>query len=101
MALWVSGFVGKWSYAINRILTIRLHRHKGGVSKEIVAHRKFFKELAKCQLDYIEVNNIQQRKFNLTKTTAKQKELLQRVGLPNLIDREILDKANKNPNYAE
>jgi len=89
------------SYAINRILTIRLHRHKGGVSKEIVAHRKFFKELAKCQLDYIEVNNIQQRKFNLTKTTAKQKELLQRVGLPNLIDREILDKANKNPNYAE
>jgi len=47
------------------------------------------------------VNNIQQRKFNLTKTTAKQKELLQRVGLPNLIDREILDMANKNPNYAE
>jgi transposase len=89
------------SYAINRILTIRLHRHKGGVSKEIVAHRKFFKESSKCKLDYIEVENIQQKKFNLTKTTAKQTDVLQRVGLPNLIDRKILDKANKNPNYAE
>jgi len=89
------------SYAINRTLTIRLHRHKGGVSKEIVAHRKLFKESSKCKLDYIEVKNIQQRKFNLTKTTAKQADLLQRVGLPNLIDRKILDKANKNSNYAE
>jgi transposase len=89
------------SYLINRTLTIRLHRQKGDVSKEIVAHRKLFKESQKCKIDYIEVANIQQRKFNLTKTTAKQKELLQRIRLSNLLDRKILDKANKNPNHAE
>jgi len=89
------------SYLINRTLTIRLHRQKGDVSKEIVAHRKLFKESQKCKIDYIEVANIQQRKFNLTKTTAKQKELLQRIRLSNLLDKKILDKANKNPNHAE
>jgi len=47
-------------------------------------------------LDYIEVKN-----FNLTKSTAKQKELLQRVGLPSLINRKIVDKANNNFIYAE
>jgi transposase len=89
------------SYLINRTLTIRLHRQKGDVSKEIVAHRKLFKESQKCKIDYIEVANIQQRKFNITKTTAKQKELLQRIRLSNLLDRKILGKANENTNYAE
>ncbi|MFQ5821981.1 MAG: IS1634 family transposase [Candidatus Heimdallarchaeota archaeon] len=88
------------SYLINRTLTLRLHENKGDTSKEIVAHVRLFKELSKCKLDYIEVKNIQQRKFNLTKSTAKQKELLQRVSLSNLMNREILDKANKNLNYA-
>ena len=89
------------SYLINRSITIRLHRNKGVVSQEIVTHRKLFKETSKCKLDYIEIKNIQQRKFNLNKTTPKKTDLLHRIGLPKLIDRMILDKANKNSNYAE
>ena len=53
--------------------------NKGDISKEIVAHAKLFEEASKCKLDYIEVKNIQQKKFNLTKSTAKQKELLKRM----------------------
>jgi hypothetical protein len=52
-------------------------------------------------LDYIEVKTIQQKKINLTKPTAKQKELLQRVGLTSLINRKIVDKVNNNLIYAE
>ena len=89
------------TYLINRTLTMRLHENKGDKSKEIVTHQKLFKESSKCMLDYIEVKNIQQKKFNLTKATAKQKELLQRVGLPGLINRKIVDKANNNLIYAE
>jgi transposase len=89
------------TYLINRTLTMRLHENKGDISKEIVTHQKLFKESSKCMLDYIEVKNIQQKKFNLTKATTKQKELLQRVGLPGLINRKIVDKANKNLIYAE
>lgn len=89
------------SYLIDRTITIRLHKNKGDKTKEIVAHGKFLKELSKCRLDYIEVENIHQRKFSLTKQTAKQRELLRRVGLPGLTNRKILDIANKNPNYVE
>ena len=45
---------------------MRLHENKGDISKEIVTHQKLFKESSKCMLDYIEVKNIQQKKFNLT-----------------------------------
>ncbi len=79
---------------------MRLHGHKGDVSKEIVAHGKLFKESSKCKLDYIEVENIQQKKFNLTKSTAKQRELLNRIGLMNLINRKILGEANKNMSHV-
>jgi len=88
------------SYLINRSLTLRLHANKGGKTKDIVAHARLIKECSECKLDYIEVENIQQKNFNLTKPTAKQKELLQRVGLPSLINRMILKKTNKNLNYA-
>ena len=89
------------SYLIDRTITIRLHKSKGGITKETVAHQKLFKELSKCRLDYIGVENIHQRKFNLTKQTARQKELLIRVDLPSLTSRKILDSANKNPDDAE
>lgn len=82
------------SYLINRTLTLRLHEAKGDLSKEIITHQRLFKESSKCKLNYIEVKNIQQEKFSLTNITAKQKELLQRVGLSNLTNREIVDKAN-------
>ncbi len=35
------------------------------------------------------------------KSTAGQKELLPRVGLPSLINRKIVDKANNHLVYAE
>jgi len=89
------------AYLIDRTLTMRLHENKGDKSKEIITHQKLFKESSKCLLDYIEVKNIQQKKFSLTKSTSKQNELLQRVGLPNLINRKIVEKANNNLIYAE
>lgn len=89
------------SYLNNRTLTLRLHMNEGKVSKEIVAHARLLKETSKCKLDYIEVKNIHQKKINLTKSTSKQRELLKRVCLPNLLSRKILDKANKNLNHAE
>ena len=89
------------AYLINRTLTMRLHENKGDKSKEIITHQKLFKEASKCLLDYIEVKNIQQKKFNLTKRTSKQNELLNRIVLSNLINRNIVDKANNNLIYAE
>ncbi|MCP4553712.1 MAG: IS1634 family transposase [Bacteroidetes bacterium] len=84
------------TYLINRTLTLRLHENKGNQSQDVVAHQKLFKETSQCMLDYIEVKNIQQKKISLTKPTTKQKELLQRVGLPKLTNRKIVKKANSD-----
>ena len=86
---------------INRTLTIRLHDNAGDKSGEIVANQKLFKESSKCKLNYLEVKNIKQKKFSLTKPTTKQKELLKRIGLSTLTNRKIVNIANDKLIYAE
>lgn len=73
------------SYLINRTITIGLHKHKGDATKEIVTHEKFYKELAGCSLDHIEIKNVQKSKYSMTRPTDKQKEVLNRVGLNDLL----------------
>lgn len=82
------------SYLINRTITMRLHNSRGNDTKGIVSHEKLYKKLSECQIDYIEVKNISQKRYSMTKYTDEQKELLERVGLIKLIDRDIVEKAN-------
>jgi transposase len=87
------------SHLINQTLTLRLHKHKGDATKEIISHEKLYRELSDCLIDHIEVKNVQKSKYNMTRPTNKQKELLHRVGLKNLLTCKILEKANAS-NYA-
>lgn len=82
------------SHLINRVLIIRLHHHKGDTTKEIVSHERLYKELSNCYIDRIEVENVRQAKYNMTRPNNKQKELLHRVGLKDLLGSKILEKAN-------
>lgn len=82
------------SHLINRTLTLRLHKHKGDQTKEIVSHEKLYEELSHCYIDHIEVENVQKSRYNITRTTNKQKELLHRVELKDLTTCKILDTAN-------
>jgi transposase len=82
------------SYLINRTLTIRLHKHKGDVTRDILSHERLFEELSKCYIDRIEVENVQKSRYNLSRATKKQRELLQRLGLRDLLRDKILEKVN-------
>jgi hypothetical protein len=73
------------AYLINRILTLRLHKHKGETTSNIVTHEKLYKELSDCLMDYIEVENVQKSGHKMTRPNAKQEELLTRVGQKKLI----------------
>jgi transposase len=73
------------AYLINRTLTLRLHKHKGDTTNNIVAHEKLYKELSDCLIDHIEVENVQKSGCKMTRPNAKQEELLTRVGQKNLI----------------
>lgn len=80
------------SHLINRTLTLRLHKNEGDVTREIVSHEKLYAKLSKCQIDRIEVENVRLSTFNMTRATTKQKELLHRAGLENLLSCDILEK---------
>lgn len=82
------------SYLINRTLTLRLHHHKGEATREIVSHERLYEELSDCYIDRIEVENVQKSRYSMTRPTNKQKELLHRVGLKDLIVGKILEKVN-------
>ena len=54
------------SHLINRTLTMRLHEQEGSLSKEVITHERLFKELSDCQIDQIEVQNMQLSKYGMT-----------------------------------
>ncbi len=85
------------SYLINQTLTLRLHKHKGNATKEIVSHERFYQELSGCSIDRIEIKNVQKSKYSLTCPTNKQIEALNRVGLKHLLE----DTMPKNLNISK
>lgn len=81
------------SYLINRTITLRLHKNKGHLTEGILTHEKLYEELSDCQIDDIEIKNVRLSTYNMTRPTPKQKELLERVGLTELLSHEIVKKA--------
>ena len=78
------------AHLINRTLTLRLHTNKGGdLTHHIVSHERLYQELSACQVDCIEVENVQLSTNNMTRPTREQQELLERIGLPHLLHQEI------------
>ncbi len=83
------------AYLINRTMTIRLHNNQGEETKDIVTHEKLYKKLSTCQIDCIEIENLNISVYKMTQSTAAQKELLQRVGLTELLKNGIERKATE------
>jgi transposase len=81
------------SHLINRTLTLRLHRHPGRLTRDVVSHEKLYRTLSKCQIDHIRVKNVGIETCNLTYQTDDQKELLGRIGLTMTHNSEVLHKA--------
>jgi transposase len=81
------------SHLINRTLTLRLHKHPGKATKEIVFHEGLYAKLSDCMIDRIEVENVQLSTYSMTRPTDYQRELLQRVGLENLLSSNVVKKA--------
>ena len=77
------------AHLINRSLTQRLHKHKGTLSKDIVAHERLYRELSDCQIDQIEVQNMQLSTYNMSHVNDRQKELLKRVELTKLLSFDV------------
>ena len=86
------------SHLINRTLTLRLHRHRGETTKAIVSHDRLYETLSSCQIDRLEVENVHVSTYNMTRPSPEQQELLERVGLINLLNRDVVELAKSMTN---
>lgn len=80
------------SHLINRTLTLRLHEHRGNLTKAIVSHEKLYEKLSGCMIDRVKVENVGLSTYNMSRPTAEQKELIDRVGMKNLLSHQIVKK---------
>jgi transposase len=80
------------SHLINRTLTLRLHENKGNLTKEIVTHEKLYAKLSDCMIDRIEIKNVSLSTYNISQPTADQEELLDRVGLKDILSHDVMKK---------
>ncbi len=81
------------SHLINRTLTLRLHKHPGEITEKIIFHERLYAELSDCMVNRIEVENSQLSTYSMTRPTDYHRELLQRVGLENLLSSNVAKKA--------
>lgn len=82
------------SHLINRTLTLRLHKQKGDITEKIVSHEKMYEKLSDCMIDGIKIENKDLKTYNMSRQTAEQKELLNRVGMKHLLSSDIEKKIN-------
>jgi hypothetical protein len=89
------------SHLLNRTLTLRLHRHRGETTKAIMSHERLYETLSSCQIDRIAVENVQLSTYNMTRPNLEQQELLERVGLINLLNRDVVELAKSTTNNGD
>jgi transposase len=80
------------SHLINRTLTLRLHKDKGTLTKEIVTHEKLYAKLSDCMIDRIKIENVGLSTYNMSRLTANQEELLDRIGLKDILSHDVMEK---------
>ena len=80
------------SHLINRTLTLRLHQNGGNVTSKIVSHEKLYAKLAGCMIDQIEVKNVGLSTYNMSSVNIEQQELIERIGLKQLLRTNIIKK---------
>ena len=80
------------AYLIDRTLSLALHQNKGTCSRDIVSHEKLFEELGQCHLNHVEVKGSKEATLSVTRPTEVHKDLLSRIGLTHLLEKETLQK---------
>lgn len=80
------------AYLLDRTLTLKLHEKRGDCSRDIITHVKLYEELEKCLVNQTTVKGTKLETFGLTRPTAVQHELLERIGSTHLLDNDFVRK---------
>lgn len=80
------------AYLLDRTLTLRLHEKPGECSREVVAHAKLYEKLESCRVNRTSVKGTGHETLGLTRPTAIQKELLERIGLTHVLKDDFVNE---------
>jgi transposase len=80
------------AHLINRTIMLRLHKDKGENTNGVISHEQLYKKVSKCQIDRIEVENLNLSTYNMTRLNNEQKELINRLDLSKLITNKCIEK---------
>lgn len=88
-------------HLLDRTLSLALHAKTGDVTKEIISHERLYEELNGCQLNHLRIGP-RQNLYRLTEPTDRQKELLERLEMQHLVQKETIAalKAGKYGDYV-
>ncbi len=86
------------AHFIDRAIALRLQQYPGGVSQEVVSHEHLYKELSTCRIDHIHLDSDGASTINATILTERQKDLLNRLGLSHLGNRNSVEKVRATMN---
>lgn len=85
------------AHLLDRTISLTLHAKPGRKTENIVSHEKLYDEFSECRLNHIKVDS-KQSSYKLTEPTEKQKELLERLGMQNLIGDAAMKTLNVHQN---
>jgi len=80
------------AHLINRTIMLRLHKDTGENTSRVISHEQLYKRISKCQIDRIEVENLNLSTYNMTRLNDDQKELINRLDLSKLITNNCIEK---------
>ena len=78
------------SHLLNRTLSLRLSKHEGNKSADIIAHGRLYEELSSCNLNRL--SDGQTEMYCLTQPTGRQQELLSRLKMTHLVSSGMMSE---------
>jgi len=88
------------AHLINRTIMLRLHKNKGDKTSGIVTHEQLYKKISMCNVDRIEIENLNLSTYNLTRLNDEHKELINRLGLSKLLSNKFIEKIKSSSQKA-
>ena len=83
------------AHLLNRTLSLRLSKHKGDKSADVIAHGRLYDELSQCNLNRLRSTG-QSDVYCLTQPTARQQELLSRLKMTHLVSSAMMSELRSN-----
>lgn len=77
------------AHLINRLITMKLHKYGGNITKNIITHEKLYEVFSDYTVNKIQIKNMNISEYKLTQIDKTAEELLERLNLKKILKKAI------------